>query len=171
MLRRFCSVGVTARRLYCPSTHVWLLPLSGSRSVRLGLTERGWDDVGDVVGTAVAVALQEAVAPGQPLLRIEWEALSISDGDELYHTNFAQVEGVAEVRSPVAATVAALNSEAEHGDDDAWLAELDLADAAALTDAALLDEGGYKEAVRRGPPGRFGEHDGESSQRGWAGFG
>jgi glycine cleavage system H lipoate-binding protein len=148
-------------RLFCPRLHTWLLPLVGSR-YRLGLTQRGWDEIGDVIESRTLVSLQQAVVADQPLLELEWEALAFPEGEApspRVWSNWANVvEGVATVRTPVAATVLALNAEgeAEHGDPDLWLVELALRDAS-LADAKLLDESGYRKALAASPRGRFAE--------------
>ena len=126
------------------------------------MTLRGLEDVGDVHAVTPAVAGGETVQSGQALLRIEWAAMKISDGDELYHTTWANVEGELVVVAPFPCTVAAVNSPDKIGpaglDADEWLVELaDVpcpeADAQQLE---LLTEADY---LAQAGTGLFGESD------------
>ena len=146
-----CSDASRAPVMYCPQTHTWMQRLTTPlpRPVfRVGLTERALDDVGEVDEVQLVAAVGEAVAPHAALLRIRWQALHISDGDELYHTKWANVEGEHTLAAPCPARVVAVNEQLlatdrrppgglvlDEGD---WLVELAVAegDAPLLVDAA-----------------------------------
>ena len=106
------------------------------------------------------VSCGQHVSSRSDLLRIDWEAMRISDGDELYHTTWANVEGSVSVSTPCAATVALLNSTSSAIDGD-WLVELRLDDVSSLDRSGLLAEADYLEAVRSGAKGLFGGGDSE----------
>ena len=127
--------------------------------MQLGLTLRGLEDVGDVHAVTPAVAENETVQSGQELLRIEWSAMKISDGDELYHTTWANVEGELVVVAPFPCTVAAVNAPDSIGpaglDEAEWLVEL----AASEADAQQLELLSEAEYLAQAGTGLFGESD------------
>lgn len=130
---------------FCLRTHTWRTGTDGGASTwRVGLTDRAFDDAGDLRTVTTDVEVGAFVRANQTLVRAEWDAFKISDGDELYHTIWESVEGEIALRSPFNATVVAVNSAtlsdpASVGPDD-WLVEL-----APLPDTLLdvLDEKSY----------------------------
>ena len=115
-------------------------------------------------------ALAKPGAPitvGEPLLRISWEGHKISNGDELYHTTWQNIEGEFFVNAPVAGTLVALHQGASDAsahqntsalDLDAadWLAILHV-DRPALQSAELVDAAAYHTHVGSLGPGKFSE--------------
>ena len=134
----------------------------GSSSVRIGLTDRALDDIGEVEAIENVAAINTHVAAYTDLVRIDWEAMSISDGDELYHTKWANVEGAHTLRSPIAGTLlefndAALRTSRLGGllEADDWLVEMAIEGDESL--AHLVGEDEYM-AAQQGA-GRFGSSD------------
>ena len=159
---RFLSSSTSAEVgvRYCARSHTWMRPLAGHR-VRIGLTERGIDDIGEVDAFERLASVGATVGQCDALLRIDWQAMRISDGDELYHTRWANIEGDHTISAPCAATVIGFNEAALSGkfaggvlDAEEWLVELALTD----TDMhlnRLLSEADYMEATADSA-GRFG---------------
>ena len=154
-MRRALSSSATMPQVFCPRTHSRLEP-QGDGVLAVGLTERLCDDVGDVTLIAPLVAPGDVVVAGQELVRIEWTALHISDGDELYHTTWANAEGATTLLAPCDGTVGKVNSRmVQSGDVDAadWLVTLE-------TSGALpeycVDEAEY---LQRCGTGKFGQSE------------
>ena len=78
-MRRTLSSTTALPQAFCPRTHTWLQPQGDI--VAVGLTERLCEDVGDATLITPLVAPGDVVVPNQELMRIEWTALHISDGD------------------------------------------------------------------------------------------
>ena len=157
---RRCLTSLVRPQMYCPRTHTWLRPQAKAASQRdivaVGLTERLCEDVGDVTMVTPLVAPGELVVSGAPLLRIEWTALHISDGDELYHTTWANAEGSTTVFAPCEGKVVEVNLSVEQsGDVDAerWLLTLETS---GELPAHCVDEGQY---LQECGTGKFGESD------------
>ena len=155
-------------RLYCLKTHIWLQPCameplqSAEKRLRIGLTERALEDIGDIGAVNPLVCTGGLVQRGQPLMQIDWTAISISDGDELYHTRFGNIEGTHTVKSPVAGALCEVNPTLEACALDSWLVELYLAPHADLNDInyGLIDEASY---LKQCGAGAFGEANQELS--------
>lgn len=168
MLRcRLLSTAAAARQHFCLKTHTWVQKVQGGR-VRLGLTERALEDIGDLVEANPLVDATSRVERSDNLLRISWTAMSISDGDELYHTRWANVEGEHHVIAPFACSVANLNYEALKSSDldsSDWLIELQLPSGSQsdvdsqLSAYGLVAEDSYKASCG---VGTFGESQEES---------
>ena len=170
--RRCFSSAVTATR-FCPTTHTRLRITSDAR-VFVGLTQRSMQDIGDAtaldfspspVGTRRKAAAADAAAL---LCKIEWEAMRISDGDELYHTTWANIHDEALVHWPpsLSGRVQAVNehlaqrveegSEVEECD---WLVEIAVDDVRVLEGPELLSECAYMRALEKVEPGLFADKD------------
>ena len=103
----------------------------------------------------IDAGIASPVEHGAEILRFEWAAMKISDGDELYHTRWANVEGAVTIVAPCAgASVVAINSEVleahERGarletiiDANTWLVELALPPSVQLAKLGLVDEHEY----------------------------
>ena len=148
--------------LYCSRTHAWVQRLRCGTAVRVGLTERGLDDIGDVEAVEHIAVVGKSVARASALLRIDWEALRISDGDELYHTRWANVSGHHTLSAPIDGTVAAVNADAlQRGrlggvlDADEWLVEMNLTEDTDLGHLMSAEE--YAGRVCTQGSGAFGE--------------
>ena len=140
--RRRLSSG--APRLFCPVSHTWIDVLTSS-SLRIGLTPRGCEDIGDLTAFTPLVAPGECVRKAeQPLARLEWESFHITDGDELYHTRWDNVAGETCLFSPINAAATAFHVPPQacarsssmvisslRVDEEDWLVELEVADASA----------------------------------------
>ena len=150
------AVRRASRVLCCPKTHTWVqqrapLHAPGAVRLRIGLTDRGALDIGDVVLTRPLVPPNSPVTAGSPIMRVQWEGMTISDGDELYHTKWRNVEGHVDLASPCDATVIEVNSDVQAplaGLEDVeggWLVELGLA--GSFDPEGLLSEEEYEAAV------------------------
>ena len=169
---RPCSVSPQDRRLYCGASHFWVqdsdavVDEGGRPLVRVGLTERGLDEIGNVlrcVGTPASVA----VSAGAELLRVDWDAYTVTEADELYHAVWGNVDGSAVFNSPLACMPVRVNDAAfsqavkmgAMPDPDTWLLEVALLEDGSLDGAArggaLVGKAEYEARVRRAPPGRF----------------
>ena len=153
--RRLASTSVApAPRLYCPRAHIWIdvgvlqPPATSSvQLLRVGLTYRGLEDVGDVTAFRPLVSVGTAVAAAQPVFGIDWESFHITDGDELYHTKWANVDGETLLAAPFDGTIAAFapplrSTSSSLLDEEDWLLELevtvdDATDAASVTQQLL----------------------------------
>lgn len=154
-MRRAWSSSVALPQVFCPRTHTRLQP-QGANVVAVGLTERLCEDVGDVTLITPLVAPGDVVVPDQELMRIDWSALHISDGDELYHTTWANVEGATALLAPCHGTVGKVNSRmVKSGDVDAvdWLVTLETSGA---LPADCVDEAEY---LRSCGTGKFGQSE------------
>ena len=158
------SSSTTSPLLYCVRTHTWLQQRSSPRLARIGLTDRALDDIGEVEAVQNLVSMGESVDINAEMLKIDWEAMSISDGDELYHTRWANITGSHFLKAPVAGEIVAVNDAAlrvgKYGgviDADAWLVELSLENGADLSHLCNADE--YEEKARESGGGAFGASD------------
>ena len=129
--------------------------------MRVGLTDRALDDIGDVEAVVQLATIGKSVARASGLLRIDWEALHISDGDELYHTRWANVSGDHILSAPIAGTVAAVNADALQRsrlggvlNADEWLVEMELSEGTNLSH--LVSAQKYEERVCAHDSGTFG---------------
>ena len=53
---RTCTTLSSSHTLYCVRSHSWLRRVGNSGHVRIGLTERALDDIGEVAGVEYRVA-------------------------------------------------------------------------------------------------------------------
>jgi hypothetical protein len=67
----------------------------------MGLTERGLEELGDVIALRKLFTPDTKITAGDAILNIDWEGHSITSADELYHTVWETVEGTKSIRSPV----------------------------------------------------------------------
>jgi len=162
---------MAARTLYCTATHTWLrlhreaasgglLAARSAWRAELGLTQRGCDDLGDVVAALPLAGAGGRVAAGAELLRLSWEAHSVSTADELYHTTWGILERDHVIRSPLPATLLELcAADAASGtlEPTQVLATLHI-DRPALQASSLVDEARYLAHVSRLPPGQFADY-------------
>ena len=149
----------------------------------LGFTDRGLEDVGTVWSVNRAVEDGARVGAGDELLQIEcaeqppifhhpppltnfphprrrWDGHQVTTADELYHTRWATVDGVASLRAPVGATVVGVNEAAlaraavgKTLDSGEWLVALRVDSDAELRE--LSDHQAYASRVAEGAPGLF----------------
>lgn len=171
---RFCSLA-SQKRLFSPRSHLWvgltrdtplhggLAPPRASWKLSVGITERGFEDIGSLTGLTALVQTGAPVALGQPLLRLAWEGHKISDGDELYHTTWQNIEGEFMVTAPVAGTLVSLHEGAY--DASSRPMELDATDCLAVLHVdrpalqsapGLVDAGAYRAHLQTLEPGMFG---------------
>lgn len=134
----------------------------------VAVTERGLQDVGSVFAVLPQKLTGATVDGGAPLLQLQWDGLSMSNGDELYHTKWASVEGdttllTPQLRSCTPAKVTAFAPTPSHPnasftvDEEDWLVELELPGPMALDTSVLLRQSEYLDALRTVGRGRFGE--------------
>ena len=155
---------------FCARTHAWLEPSSAVARAKsltfhrseyvLGFTDRGLEDVGTVWSVNRAVEDGARVGAGDELLQIEWDGHQVTTADELYHTRWATVDGVASLRAPVGATVVGVNEAAlaraavgKTLDSGEWLVALRVDSDAELRE--LSDHEAYASRVAEGAPGLF----------------
>jgi len=138
---------------------------------RIGLTRRGLQDVGE----ATAIEFSSPVGHREcsvdaVLFGIDWEAMKISDGDELYHTTWANIAGRKQVYWPVSGTVASVNEALPVRDieEKDWLVELILD--GDLQSSSLLTESEYLKVVQEQGPGLFGDED-DAARLGYTSYG
>mmetsp|Transcript_5673 Transcript_5673/g.17676 ORF Transcript_5673/g.17676 Transcript_5673/m.17676 type:complete len:183 (+) Transcript_5673:98-646(+) len=160
---------MATRTLFCTASHTWLRlhrsPMQGGllavRSAwraELGLTRRGCDDIGDVVHIQHLATLGWVEA-GEQILRLDWEAHSVSTADELYHTTWGILEQEHFIRSPVSATILGLcdpSGTVGTLTPSTTLATLHI-DRPALQSCGLVDEKRYLEYVASTGPGMFAD--------------
>ena len=109
------------------------------------MTEENLEAIGDV--TAITTSLEpNAHVQAEALMAvIKWEGYGISDGDELYHTTWENVEGELNLSLPVPARFLRLNPEiheiSKHGfhSRPTWVFEFEADAAADLQKVAGLD--------------------------------
>jgi hypothetical protein len=88
--------------------------ITGLTHVHVGLTERGLDEIGNVLRCNIpsdSAGPEEndnaldprisLVAAGNELLSVEWDAYTITNADELYHAAWGNVEGTASFTTPL----------------------------------------------------------------------
>ena len=178
LARRVCTAAHVPK-LFSPSDHLWVsltrdAPLGGGLTspraawkLHIGVTERGFDEIGSLTGVEALAKPGALIAVGEPLLRISWEGHKISNGDELYHTTWQNIEGEFMVNAPVAGTLVALHQGASDAPDHDsasaldveatdWLAILHV-DRPALQSAQLVDAAAYHTHVGSLGPGTFSE--------------
>ena len=158
VMRRALSNSSTAATRFCPRSHVWVRIMADARC-RIGLTGRGLQDVGE----ATAIEFSSPVGHREcsvdaVLFGIDWEAMKISDGDELYHTTWAS------------GTVASVNEALPVRDieEKDWLVELILD--GDLQSSSLLTESEYLKVVQEQGPGLFGDED-DAARLGYTSYG
>jgi len=159
-----------ARILYCTATHTWLrlhrqavtgglLAARSAWRAELGVTQRGYDDIGDVVAVTQSAALGR-VETGAELFRLEWEGHSVSTADELYHTTWDIVEREHIIRTPLPATLLELclptTAVGTSLSPRTVLATLHV-DRPALQASSLVDEKRYLEHISQLQPGMFAD--------------
>ena len=78
--------------MVCPRTHVWVQPwlvaqAGGSAPLlaRIGLTERGLADIGNISAATPADIGRAAIGTGDELVSFKWSAYKTTAADELYH--------------------------------------------------------------------------------------
>ena len=175
--RRICSSAQRSKRLFSPPDHLWvsltrdagvgggLTAPRASWKLQVGITERGFAEIGTMTGLEALAKRGAPISVGEPLLRILWEGHKISNGDELYHTTWENTEGEFVVHSPVAGTLVELHQGAS--DTPTWTSSLDVdaadwlailhVDRPALQSASLVDAAAYGAHVDSLGPGRFSE--------------
>ena len=155
------SASAVAERRYCLRTHTWMEKATNGVNgglVRIGLTRRHQEDIGDVVAITAKAKPGDVVTAYASLVQIDWDAFQISDGDELYHTTWANVEGEAMLKAPWYGVIAAVNiptvSIAGGADLDSLTIEME----AMELPKHLVNEVSYLEQCG---VGRFGSEDAE----------
>lgn len=145
-------------------------------SVEIGITKRGFDDIGDVFALNSTLHMDEStelkslkallgrqVNTGDKFMKMEWDGQTITEADELYHTVWETIDGFTDVISPV-------NGYLEHVfsfspnvgiDEDTVLATIrtsrkDL-ETVLKNDKFLMAGEEYNQFVSKLPPGMFAE--------------
>ena len=155
-------------------SHLWVnLSRRAKTAViaRIGLTERGLQDIGSVSDYRYLKERSDSTAPPLPLLELDWDAYKISNADELYHCSWEAVDGTAIIHSPIPGTVVQFNdANIERAcrtnvplSTSDWLVEIAVEEdvAASLLNAScgsttdLLDPSAYKRYCEALPRGMF----------------
>jgi glycine cleavage system H lipoate-binding protein len=138
--------------------------------VEIGFTERGMEDIGDVLLLNKAWKTTEnndIVQRGTTLLLIEWEGHSITGADELYHTVWENFSGVSEVVTPLSGVVEEINHKPSPQlwfDEDTILAKVVTTEeewSRAQKERILVKEPEYIRHVQGLPRGLFAESEDE----------
>ena len=172
-------------RLFCKLTHTWLRlvptpPSSSSPSLltyRFGPTFHNLRQVGDVSSFSNVPAVGSPVPAGAPAITLEWDSFEISDGDELYHTTWRNVEGRTSLFLPphlgevnLAATVARIaQNPSGEVHDETWMLEVEVEADREAVEGGMVEEGEYEKFAAKleeeerkgggGKGGRFGEDE------------
>lgn len=87
---------------------------TNSKQIRaaIGLTQRGLDDMAEVLAWRKLTPAGHHVEAGTPLASLDWYGYHISEADELYHTTWDAVEGTSFLSSPIPGTFDRINSDA-----------------------------------------------------------
>ena len=113
--------------------------MAQARVVRVGPSEALGMSIGDIVKEAKTPLQQGPIAARTPLLRLDWEGYGQTEGDELYHTVWNNIEGSFDLRLPFACErVVRFNDDAlgdlesllfddDENMDAGWLVEVELA--------------------------------------------
>ena len=81
-------------------------------SLRVGLTDRTFDLIGDVKGIGEAVSVGDTVNSHENMLLLSWEGFTRTASDELYHAVWANTEGVRKLSLPFQSQVVGFNDDA-----------------------------------------------------------
>ncbi|CAB9507074.1 expressed unknown protein [Seminavis robusta] len=165
------NIATTGRKLFFPNSHLWLRArkelLQAARLswlVDVGLTQRKLDDIGDVSSVNTLVPQERVnrdcfVQAGQNIMEIQWDGLTISGADELYHTVYETYEESTLIQSPLSGMVLKVNTldpDREELDEDTILLQMRVdTDSLNLATKNLVQEGEYNDFVRTLPRGRF----------------
>jgi hypothetical protein len=126
----------------------------------MGLTQRGCDDIGEVVACTHLAAPLRRVESGAALFKLDWEAHSVSTADELYHTTWQIIEREHIIRAPLPATLLELCPPSTAVGTSlsplTVLATLQV-DRPALQASSLVDEQRYLEHISQLQPGMFAD--------------
>lgn len=162
--------------LFCPRSHLWIrlhrvVVQSGLVAARaawraeIGLTSRGLEDVGTVHACQALAQPGRAVRAQQPLLHVEWDGHTISDGDELYHTTWSTMEGRTTLLAPVEGTLLFLRERVDSIEPETCLAEIRVDKPGLNAASGLVNEEMYLRAVDAAGPGKFGSDRSDDDQK------
>ncbi|KAL3925978.1 MAG: hypothetical protein SGILL_000025 [Bacillariaceae sp.] len=174
------------RKVFHPTRHLWLETVAQTPShrwLKIGLTERGIEDIGDVTSVQSTVLSQQdrqndkdfQVKRGQELLQIHFEGHAITAADELYHTSWETFSDQLNVVSPISGTLLSamdddddndgsiLTNEAHDDeiiDEDTVLARLKVKEGdfqRQCMEHNLVHEPQYIRLVQKSGPGKFSD--------------
>lgn len=126
--------------------------------IRVGPSEIAAKNIGDISKVNVHVKVGDRLLKAESAMDLHWEGYKQSDGDELYHTVWDNVNGVFHFKLPFDCVVVKLNNEAlenleslsfdnDKNIDKGWLLEVDVNVADTLP--VLMDEGDYSSRFKR----------------------
>ncbi len=96
-------------------------------------------------------------------MELDWEGWGISDGDELYHTKWENLEGTHVIKSPTSGIIGEWGDLGEELDEDDWIVEIDGA-----SESELIAESSYSEVINEMEVGgEFGDSDKTLSYSRW----
>jgi hypothetical protein len=125
------------KKLFLPSRHLWIRPsrttndmLSSSATqlhLEIGITDRGWEDLGDITAISSQYHVHNTIKQGDCLLTLDWDGHRISTADELYHTVWDSISGKCSLHSPLDGKIEYLaTQEGTISDDEDVLAVLSI---------------------------------------------
>jgi hypothetical protein len=157
------------RKLFTPHIHQWYRPICLSNTntgsmfwtVEIGLTDRCLQDLGDIQKMYSEFALNKNVSKDDTVLSLDWDGYKITDGDEMYHTAWTNVQGTYTITSPVNGRLEYLANDTDIIDEDQVLVVLSTTEESLVAAIQLLvHEDEYEKLKYSMPPGTFSKVDG-----------
>ena len=157
-----CQVG---RKLFLPRLHLWYRPLPALTTqqwtVQIGITDRCLQDLGDVQKIYSDFHTLQPISNGETVLSLDWDGYSITDGDEMYHTVWKNIEGTFTIKSPIDGTIDYISVNPDFMDEDQVLIEISTTGALmGPFMESLVCEEEYNRWNESVPPGTFAHVDG-----------
>ena len=123
------------------------------------MTDRGLQDLGDIIEIKRGKQILEMVDEGESLLMIDWDGHRITTADELYHTVWETISGTYVLPAPVNGRIEYIIKGNDVVDEDEILATLST-DESSLQKimASLVSEKDYLKRIEN--PGAFHELEG-----------
>jgi hypothetical protein len=153
------------RKLFFPRLHLWYrpLPLLATQrwTVQIGVTDRCLQDLGDVQKIYSGLSTLQAVSKGDTVLSLDWDGYRITDGDEMYHTVWNNIEGTFTIKSPVDGTIDFISDNPDIMDEDQVLIEISTTETLLETFIeSLVNEEEYNRWNESMPLGTFAQVNG-----------
>jgi hypothetical protein len=159
------SICRGGRKLFLPQLHLWYRPvpskLTNLWTVEIGLTDRCLQDLGDIQRLYSDYLVGKPVTNGKAILRLDWDGYMITDGDEMYHTVWKNIEGTYTIKSPVDGKLEYMASKTDIIDEDQVLLEISTTEESlGRAIQYLVCEEEYDKLKEFTPPGTFAQVDG-----------
>ena len=105
--------------------------------------------------------VSQAVTKGKEILRLDWDGYEITDGDEMYHTIWKNIEGSYIINSPVDGNLEYIAAKTDIIDEDQVLLEISTTEERlGCAIQYLVCEEEYDKLKESTPPGTFAQIDG-----------